>query len=166
MLTNNSEKASILNFNSYKSKRVLRSVLGGETLAFSDAFDAAYSIRHDLQRILRREIPLAMLTDSMSLFKVIINSSTMTEKRLMIDLNAARDAYKTSDIGHIGWLRSGSNLANGLTKLGICEVLDRFIRSNTLDQHAMKVCNGRLDLIPLSWEAFLSSKKDRGGVSS
>lgn len=63
--------------------------------AFADSFDQAYSLRHDLRQMLGIELPLMMLTDSDSLFKVITSSSSVTsEKRLMIDLRATREAYE------------------------------------------------------------------------
>lgn len=37
-------KSTWIHFISYKSKRVLRSILGGQTYVFVDAFDVAYKI--------------------------------------------------------------------------------------------------------------------------
>ena len=48
--------------------------------------------RHELCT-LSFKILLSMFTDSESLFKVIGKSTTTTEKRLMIDVKAAREAY-------------------------------------------------------------------------
>jgi hypothetical protein len=62
-------------------------------MAFSDGFDAAYSLKHDLQTILKRNVDALMYTDSLSLFDVIKKSSTTAEKRLMIDLVVVREAY-------------------------------------------------------------------------
>lgn len=45
--------------------------MGAEVLAFADAFDYAYLLRHDLTRIMNTELSLAVLTDSDSLFKTI-----------------------------------------------------------------------------------------------
>lgn len=96
LLTDGSGNENIMHYASYKSKRVVRPEPGGESHAFADAFDAAYSIRNELKRILRKEIHLTMLTDSMSLFKVLINSSVMSEKRLMIDV--ARHGKPTNEV--------------------------------------------------------------------
>lgn len=102
LLCDDSEKANVLHYSSYKSKRIVRSVLGGEVHAFADAYDATFTIRNDLKRLLKRDSKLTVLTDSMSLFKVVINSSTMTEARLMIDIPAAREAYEANVTDHIG----------------------------------------------------------------
>jgi hypothetical protein len=47
-------------------------------------------------------------TDSLSLFDVISRSTTTSKKRLMIDITAAKEAYKEGAIGTIGdesWVR-------------------------------------------------------------
>ena len=104
MLCDATKKCNVLHFASYKSQRVVRSILGGETYAFADGFDFAYLMRHDLQRMLKRKIPLTMITDSEQLFKVIIKSTTTTEKRLMIDVETARAAYNEGEISDVGWI--------------------------------------------------------------
>lgn len=73
MLTDESGKENVLHDTSYKKKRVVRSVFGRETLAFSDAFGAAFSIRIDLMGLLQRKIKLTMITDSMTLLKFLVN---------------------------------------------------------------------------------------------
>lgn len=45
-------------WSSQKSKRVTRSVLGSETMAFADAFDMAFVIKHDLQRMINNIVPI------------------------------------------------------------------------------------------------------------
>lgn len=101
VLTDKNGTANVLHYASYRSKRIVRSVLGGETHAFADSFDMAYTMRNYLNRIFERYIAMTMLTDSLSLFKVLINSSVMTEEKLMIDLAAAREAYERKNINHI-----------------------------------------------------------------
>ena len=160
VLADKNGKANIMHYNSYKSKRVVRSVLGGDTYAFADAFDIAFHLRHDLKRLLQKEIKLTLLTDSMSLFKIIINSTVTTEKRLMIDIAAVREAYERSDIDYVGWIPSTSNIANGLTKLGICSVLSEFMTTNVLTQEIRTVIDGRFKSVPLSSDEFLSLEKE------
>ena len=56
------------------------------------------------------------LTDSKSLFDIIRKGSHTNEKRLMLDLYAAREGYKSRDISNIGFIRSQYNTADSLTK--------------------------------------------------
>lgn len=80
LLSDKNGRVNWLHFKSYKCKRVARSVLSGETHAFVDSFDAAYAIRYDLEKMIKLNIPLKMVTDSDSLCKVIVQSSNTTEK--------------------------------------------------------------------------------------
>jgi hypothetical protein len=69
-----SGKCNVINYHSYSSRRATRPVLGGEILAFADAFDCAYTLRRDIEKMLGRKVPLSLLTESKSLFDIITNS--------------------------------------------------------------------------------------------
>jgi hypothetical protein len=75
-------------------------------MAFSDRFDAAYALKHDLQAILKRSVDILMYTDSLSLFDLITNSFTTAEKRLMIDLVVMKEAYDRMEITQLAFLRT------------------------------------------------------------
>ncbi len=60
--------------------------------------------------------PLILLTDSKSLFDVISNGTRTSEKRMMLEIAAAREGYRRKDISNIGFFRSSKNLADCLTK--------------------------------------------------
>ena len=65
LLCDSSNRAHILDYLSRKSKRVVRSILGGEVYAFASGFDRAFILRHDLETIFRMKISLHMLIDSL-----------------------------------------------------------------------------------------------------
>lgn len=71
-----------------------RFVLGAELFAFADGFEFAFCIKKDLENMLRRKLPVEMLTGSKRLFVVITRSTTYREKRLMIDLSVVKEAYR------------------------------------------------------------------------
>jgi hypothetical protein len=73
--------------------------------------------------MINRLIPMSMLTDSKVLFEVLVKTSSTQERRLMIDVAAAKQAYDRKDISDIGFIRSMHNLADGLTKRGSCKNL-------------------------------------------
>lgn len=73
--------------------------------------------RHYVERMVKSRVPLTMPTVSESLFKWIVKSSVTTEKRLMVDIRAAREEYEHGDIIDVGWTRSPDKIIDGLTKV-------------------------------------------------
>ncbi len=100
--------------------------MAGEVYAFSAAFDQVYMIKHDLEWIFKQTIPLTTLTDSKQMFDVITRGSRTTEKRLMIDVAAAREAYNRHEIFNVA---GEDNLADGLTKPSFCHALNHVLRT-------------------------------------
>ena len=116
VLTDASNKCNIMHYASYKSRRVVRSVLGGELYAYADAFDYAYTLNQDLKDIMKKDIPISMFTDSKSLFDVITKASYTAEKSLMIDITAVRNAYNPEEISDGALLKGPLNPAEAFTK--------------------------------------------------
>lgn len=116
LLSDNTDKVIPIAFKSYKAKRICRSAMAAEVIAFSDMFDAAHTLASELQTLTSRITPLQLFTDNKSLFDTISRGSRTSEKRLMLDVFAAREGYKTGLISDIGFVRSQFNLADGLTK--------------------------------------------------
>jgi len=131
LLCDGHSRCHVMTYSSRKSRRVVKSIMAGEVYVFADAFDAAFIIKHDLERIYDQLLPLVMLTDSKQMFDVIIRASHTTEKRLMIDAAAVREAYKRYEISNVGLVRSEHNPADGLTKPQICAALDVTLRTGT-----------------------------------
>ena len=123
-------------FKSYKSRRVTRSVLAAEFIAFAGLFEEAFPLRAQLEQALKRPMPLHLLIDSKSLFDIIGKSSRTSEKRLMPDISGTKQAYKAEQISSIGFVRSSYNLANGLTKPHIQQALYDLI---TTGRHTIAV---------------------------
>lgn len=59
-----------------------------------------------------------MFTDSKQLFDAISEGKRTTERRLPIDIQAARDAYKSFEITTIGLISGTSNSVDALSKVG------------------------------------------------
>ena len=88
------DRFSPISLKSYKSRRVARSVLAAEVTAFADLFDDAYALRLQFEHALGRSLPMQLMTDSKSLFDIISKGSRTSEKRIMFDIHAARQAYQ------------------------------------------------------------------------
>eukprot|EP00171_Calliarthron_tuberculosum_P022721 IDg22721t1 len=100
-LCDDSGKSTSISFKSYKSKRVVRSAMAGEVIAFSDLFDIAATLSEELSVVLTRKIAVQLLTDSKSLFDVISKGSRTSEKRTMLDIAAAREGFRDKVISDI-----------------------------------------------------------------
>ena len=83
----------------------------------ADSFDYSFPMKYDLELLLSRRISLQIFTDSKSLFDVIIQASKTSERRLMIDISATREAYEKQEIADIGLIESKYNLADCMTKI-------------------------------------------------
>jgi hypothetical protein len=127
VLSDASGRCCVLAFSSHKSGRIVRSSLAAETLAMSDGYDQAYTMRHDIHNMMGFDIALLILTDSKSLFDVITRRQHTT-KRLVNDVVAIREGFRTRSIANIGLIRSAENSADGLTKRGFCTPLHRRLK--------------------------------------
>jgi hypothetical protein len=107
--------------------------MAAETMALADPFDSAFSLKCDLTSILRRPLPLLVLTDSKPLFDVLTNSKYTTEKRLMIELSAAREGFNRHEITNICLIKSEDNIADSMTKLSSNNSLHRLLTLHMID---------------------------------
>ena len=94
-LSDAKDNVAIIICRSYKCRRITRSDLASECHALADAFDYSYLVKYDPEKLLQQWIPVQMLTDSKSLFDVIIRASTTSERRLMIDISATKGSLHT-----------------------------------------------------------------------
>ncbi|KAM4061437.1 cwf18 domain containing protein [Hirsutella rhossiliensis] len=113
-------RGNILHWSSTKCKRVTRSVLASEIYGLTSGFDLAFVIKQTVNTIAQRldlkQIPLVICTDSYSLYECLVKLGTTTEKRLMIDIMALRQAYESRDIAEIRWVNGADNPADAMTK--------------------------------------------------
>lgn len=112
----------------------MRSVLGVEIFAVADAIDEALIFQHDLQTLLRRRVPLCVLTFA----SMIIRSAIMTKIRLMIDLKAVREAFYKEDIYEIGCINRDCDISDALTKILTCDALLRLLSEHRLEDEALR----------------------------
>jgi hypothetical protein len=137
-LADNYNVCAILDFKSMKARRITRSILAGELIAFAEAFDRAFVMRSDLEDMLGISIPLRMYTDNQSLFDVISKGSMTAERRLQIDIALAREGFDRNWISDIALVSSKDNLADALTKPLVSERLLETMKSSQLDVQAVK----------------------------
>jgi hypothetical protein len=78
--------------------------------------------------MLGRHVPLLLMTDSRSLFKVIVNHKKTEEGRLMLYVYSVREAYRCREIDKLALIRSEYNVADALTKIDGNDALLRMLR--------------------------------------
>lgn len=104
-------------FRCYKARKITRSAMTGEVIAFSDMYDYSIALLQDLAKLMGVSIAFQLLTDSKSLFEVIWKGARTSEKCLMLDISAAPEGFRDKIISGIGIIRSSMNVADGLTKI-------------------------------------------------
>lgn len=119
----------ILDFSSKKSKKIVRSILAEEVCAFMDAFDVSFMISSDVSNLLGMTITVFLFTDSKQLFDSVTKAKRTTEKRLMIDISAARESYKRYEIEAIGLIKGCDNPADDFSKINGNGTLKRILDS-------------------------------------
>lgn len=88
-----------------------------ELIAFSDMYDVASTLKKELEELHPgHDFPMVLLSDSKNLFDVISKVTRTSEKRLILDIECAREGFKKGKITDIGLIRSSDNLADGLAK--------------------------------------------------
>jgi hypothetical protein len=60
-------------------------------LAVSIDFDAVFTLCYQLTKMSGRHVPLLLMTDSRSFFRVIVNHKKTAERRPMLDVYAVRE---------------------------------------------------------------------------
>ena len=120
-------------------------------MALADGFDVGFMTKYDLQILTGKTIPVHIMTDSLSLFDVITKATATTEKRLMIDLETVREAYRKQEIMNIGFIRTQFNPADALTKLMTSHILQHMLIHSKIE-HPIE-----------QWIERPELKKEKGG---
>lgn len=69
------------------------------------------------------------LTDSKQMFDVISKASHTTERRLVIDIMAAREAYNRGELSSVDFVLAENKISDGRTEAGFCRALSDLIRT-------------------------------------
>lgn len=106
-----------VHFKSYKARRVVRSAMEAELIAFRDMIDVSHTLTEELRHLHpRSNEPVKLYTDSKILFDVISKGSWTSEKQLMLDIPTAREGFSKFEISYIGFVRTSDSIADGLNK--------------------------------------------------
>ena len=132
LLKDKDDNAALIHYTSWKCRRVTRSILAAEVHAFAACFDYCITLAYDLSAILAFHVPVLMFTDSKCLFDTITKLSTVSEKRLLIDISALRESYACGELTNVAHVSSENNLADPFTKNTTSPILDELLNSGKL----------------------------------
>ena len=105
----------------WQSKRLRRtphSTLAAETIALVEGFESAFLVSNVLSEILykgQKSIPIETITDCYSLFEAAKSETSITDKRLRIELSIIRESLSRNEF-KLKWVKTGSQIADCLTK--------------------------------------------------
>lgn len=105
---------------SKKLRRAAKSTLAAETIAMVESMENAIYISSLLKEILSSstgDIPINCFTDNYSLFQTAHSTTSISDKRLRIELAILREALNREDVT-LSWVKSQEQLADCLTKKG------------------------------------------------
>ena len=86
-------------------------------------FDIGAVLQDVTSKIIGKDIPLILCTDSYSLYDCMTKLGTTAEKRLMIDIIGLRQSYERREINEIRWINSNNNPTDVITKDKPCLAL-------------------------------------------
>lgn len=130
LLCDENDKSPILDYKSKKSKRIVRSIMAGEVCAFMDGFDLGFAIAADLEMTLHRKLSMFMYTDSKQLFDAMTEGKHTAERRLMVDILAARQSYRRFEIEGVAVVPGDVSPADALSKAKGNDALDRLMATS------------------------------------
>ena len=114
-------------------RRVVRSTMAGETLALGDCLDEVTIVQDTWRSLTGKEIPTTARTDCKSLFDHVHHGRQVTEKRLLVELEALKEAQKEKKM-RIEWVESQQQLADALTKSMVAHRLVKTINTGSLQE--------------------------------
>lgn len=75
--------------------------------------------QHKTKQLFNKRLKITVLPDSSTLFNFLIRNNNITEKRLLMDTTAAREAYNERIVDDIIWIRRKFNTADSMMKPAI-----------------------------------------------
>ena len=108
--------------------------LAAETIALVEAIDTAIYLKELISEILfnkSQNIPINCFTDNLSLFQSANSTTSVSDRRLRIELAVIREAVVKKEV-ILTWVQSKDQLADCLTKKG-CDskkLIDRITRKH------------------------------------
>ena len=101
-----------------KIRRVVRSSLAAETLAFQEGLEEAVYLRKLLSELDNSiQLPIHAYVDNRSLYDALNSTKMVDDRRLRIDMGSLKQTLE-NDVSSVSWISGKDMIANSLTKRG------------------------------------------------
>lgn len=90
--------------------------MDGEVYDFMYALEMSFVIKKDMQALLGLELDIWMVNDSRQLLESVTRGNWNAERRLLIDITAARESYHNYEMSGIVLIRGEANQVEDHTK--------------------------------------------------
>lgn len=129
LLCDTPNKCHLLDYASKKSRRVVRSIMGGELYVGSDAFNVSRTLLIVMRNALGNSVLRHIFTDSKQVFDVVTSGKHPTERHLAIDVSTVGKAYARREIDCVGLLCDKDNPVDAMSKLGSSKFLMELVEN-------------------------------------
>merc|ERR1712080_27025 len=120
LICDNNNNVSPIKWQSKRIKRVVKSTLAAECLAFRDAADNAFYIKTMFMELLNVDMEIHGVVDNNSLVDSSYSKTNVKEdKRLVIDMNALKEMMERSELKSVSWKKGKGQIADVMTKFGV-----------------------------------------------
>ena len=106
---------------SRKIDRVVNSTLAAETMALVEGAGTAVYMAGILKQLIGNvDVKILCYTDNKSLVESLLSSKQVNDRRLRLDINVIENMLARGEITKVIWVSSKDQLADCLTKKGVC----------------------------------------------
>ena len=118
-LVGKDDRACPLTWKSGKAKRVVKSTLGAEAMSLLEGIEASIYLKImivDVLCLTTQCLPITIVTDHKGLWESLYSTHLTEDRRLRIDLAAAKESLQKAEIQEVRVCSSAQQLADCLTK--------------------------------------------------
>ena len=106
---------------SKKLERKVKSTIAAETLALLEGAEYSVYLAHILKQLIEgMEVKIQCYTDNKSIVEALQSTKKLSSPMLNIDTLILREFLEKGEIEPIKWVKGEKQLADSLTKLGVC----------------------------------------------
>ena len=116
------KECAVLDWQSNKIRRVVRSTLAAEALSLCEGLEASLHLRDMIEDVLNfdsKSIDIHALVDNQSTVDAVKSTTVVDDKRLRREIGAIKQMLERGEVKTVQWIPGSEQLADVLTKRGV-----------------------------------------------